>query len=369
MFAGGVIGVGVFGLPYVLIRAGLLPTLLLTVLVLLIVWVSHLAYAEVVLRTKGKKRLPGYVGTYLGKSGFLLAAVANVLGFIGALLAYGIVGGHFVSLAIAPWVHIAPGMATLLYFAVGAVILLWGVKQLPAIQLVIVGLFLVTLVVLGGATFPQFSANELPIIGPSSERLLPYGVLLFAFWGLALIPELMELSGRRMGAVRRVLAWSIVTATVTYALFAIMVAGVSGRETTEDALLGIAGTVGPGVLLLSAFFGILTTFSSFLALGLTLIRTLMYDFRLRSFSAWSLAIASPVALYLLGVQQFVRVLSVTGAVFVGLEGLLVLATFWVMKRGRSREGGALASPVLLAVLSVLLLGGVVAEVVRVLGTR
>lgn len=367
MFAGGMIGVGIFGLPYVLVRAGVLPTFLLTIVVLIIAWVSHLAYADVVLRTKGKKRLPGYIGTYLGKPGFLLTAVTNILGFIGALLAYAIVGGSFVSLLLAPWAHITPQTATLLYLAAGAVILLRGVKQLPVIQLLILALFLVTLVVLGGATLPLLSWGNLPALGQGSERLLPYGVLLFAFWGLALIPELIEMSGRRRQAVRRVLAWTLVTAAVAYALFVIMIAGVSGQKTTEDALSGIAGITGPSVLLFSAFFGILTTFSSFLALGLTLIRTLVYDFHLRPFSAWSIAIASPLVLFLLGVHQFVRVLSVTGAIFIGLEGILVLVMFWVAQQGRSQRGNPLGSPVVLAALGVLLLSGVVAEVVRVLG--
>jgi tyrosine-specific transport protein len=366
MFAGGVIGVGVFGLPYALVQAGLLPTLVLGLVVVVIVWVSHLAYADVILRTKGKKRLPGYIGTYLGTPSFLMAATINVLGLVGALLAYGIVGGNFVSLFLAPVLQIPSSLATLVYFACGALLLLRGVRQLAVMQLIILALFLVTLVFLGVGTAPHFSWGNLPLLGAREQMAVPYGVLLFAFWGLSLIPELVEMSGRNWAAVRQVLAWSLATAALTFALFAVMIGGVSAQGTSEDALSGIATVLRGGVVLLGAFFGILTTFSSFIALGLTLIRTLVYDFHLRSFLAWVLAMAAPLGLYLLGVQQFIRVLSVTGAIFIGLEGLLVLLMFWVSKPDRSKRLRVLASPVLLATLGVFILIGVGIGVARTL---
>jgi amino acid permease len=367
LFAGGIIGVGVFGLPYVLTHAGLWSFLLVGGVIGLIVWVSHVAFADVVLATKGHKRLPGYAREYLGLSGEIIAVVGNILGLVGALLAYLIAGGLFLSLFLRPFVTMSAGIATLIYFAVGALILLRGVRSLPVLQLAMVALFFVTLVILGVGLAPDFSPHRVAFAGSVRDAFLPYGVLLFAFWGLSLVPEIVEMTRRSARRTRQVLAWGFLTAAVTYGVFAILVGGATGSATTEDALSGLATLDGGGVLLLAAFFGILTTFSSFLALGLNLIHTLQYDFHFRPMLAWGAAMTVPIALYILGVQQFVTTLSVTGAVFLGIEGVVVLAIAW--RAGvHAKRHSILQSPASLCALAILLFAGVVGEILRVLST-
>ncbi|MBP8618089.1 MAG: amino acid permease, partial [Candidatus Pacebacteria bacterium] len=66
ILVGTIIGAGVFSLPYVAVHSGLNISLLLAVVTGGLVLFIHLAFGEVVLRTNGNYRLPGYANHYLG---------------------------------------------------------------------------------------------------------------------------------------------------------------------------------------------------------------------------------------------------------------------------------------------------------------
>lgn len=367
MFTGGVIGVGVFALPAVLQKAGLFVFLIYLLVVAVVVWLVHRWYLSVVLATKGRHRLPGYARLHLGAPLSRICAVANILAFTGALVAYLIAGGTYVRLLLAFVVPLPPWAGIALYVLPGALLLLWGLRALPSLELAILALFLLVLAALPVIAGTHFSVADIPLGGNPGTALLPYGVLLFALWGLSLVPETVELAGRNERRALRVLSVGFVTAVAAYALFAVLIAGITGRATTEDALTGLQAVLGDGVVVLALVFGILTTFSSYLALGLTLLRTLMLDFKTPRLLAWLLTIAVPLALVFLSTQSLLAVLGLTGAVFLGVEGLVVLAMRWKLLV-RARGTGGDPSPrylrPALVTAAVLLVFGVIGELAR-----
>lgn len=324
LFTGGVIGVGFFGIPYVIVRAGFLPTMVIGAVVLGVVWLVHLLFLDLVLATGGRKRFPGIIGSVLGPAGKTVAAIVNLFGLASALLAYLIIGGAFISLIVSPFISVRPLIASLGYATVAAGVLLWRGRQLFPIQVAILALFGITLCILGIGAGPVLRAANIPLLGTIRDLFLPYGVLLFSFWSLSLMPELADLCRKRRSDVRRVLTWGFLTAAVTYTLFGVLVAAITGFTTTADAFTGLATILPRPLILIGAIFGILTTFDSFLALGLTFANTLTYDFHRSRGVAWIVTLGAPLILLLLGVNQFVTILSLTGAVFLGAEGLLVL---------------------------------------------
>lgn len=378
LFAGGVIGVGVFALPAALMAAGVAPFALHLAVVVALVWAIHRWYLAVVLQTKGRHRLPGYARIHLGRSAYYLAAGANLCGLVGALVAYLIAGGAFLRLLLEPVFSVSPGVAAGLYLLPGALLLLWGLRALPALELVILALFLLVLVVLPIIAGDSVRLKALPLVGDAAGALLPYGILLFAFWGLSLVPETAELAGRSetrrepMAPVRverralAVLSAGLFTALASYVLFAVLVAGITGPQTTEDALVGLKAVLGDGVVRLALVFGILTTFSSYLALGLTLLRTLTVDLRVPRLPAWTMTVFVPVALVLVSAPSLLAVLGLTGAVFLGIEGLVVLAMRWVVgpAAGRNRAARGRRLRAALSAVGTLLVVGVASEFVR-----
>lgn len=349
-FAGGIIGVGVFGLPAVLQRAGAVVFFIHVAVVSLLVWWIHRLYLDVVLATPGKHRLPGLARLHLSRGWGAVAAVVNLLGLVGALVAYLVAGGSFLSLLGTPFAALGQDGTILLYLLPGALLLLVGLRSLPALELVILALFLAVLAILPAAGWGDLSLTRVPSFGSSRDAFLPYGVLLFGFWGVSLVAESAELVRRNARTARAVLAAGMITAAIAYTVFALTVTSLTGQGTTEDALTGLRATFGDGVVELTLVFGLLTTFSSYLALGLTLLRTLELDFRVPRLAAWALTTLVPVGVVFAGVRSLLAVLGITGAVFLGIEGLVVLrlATRRVTHGARgSQRIGAVVAAVLL----------------------
>lgn len=356
LFAGGVIGVGMFGLPKALVASGLLVFCAHLVLVTVLVWCIHRWFLDVVLATNVRHRLPGYARTHLGTWGFRVAAVANGFGLLGALVAYLIAGGTFLRLLLGYFGDVPVAFATVAYLLPGALLLLWGVRALASLELAILVLFLLVLAMLPIAAAGDLAISRLPLLADAwSAAFLPYGVLLFSLWGLSLVPEAAELVARSRRRGRQALAAGILTAVLSSVVFALLIAGITGAATTEDALTGLRATLGDGVVVLTLVFGVLTTFSSYLALGLTLLRTLSLDFHLPRLSAWALVVFVPLALVFLGVRNLLPVLSLTGALFLGMEGLVVLAMRWSLCSERPSPRLQVA----LGLVALCLLGGVV----------
>jgi len=365
MFAGGMIGVGLFGIPYAVVKVGLVPAIIIGIVVTLLALVIHLIFAELISVTKGRRQLPGYVGLYLGPTGKVIATVANIFGSMGTLLAYLLAGGVFLSIIFSPFFSISPQVATIIYFFIVAFILLKETRALDWLQFVIVVLFAVVLVFLASASRGSFSWTNIYLPADLNQLLLPYGVLLFSFWGLSLVPELVDTNKRQWRPVFWSICLSFLTALVCYVVFTVIVVGISGVNTTQEAVVGIQGKVGKEVYWLAAFFGFLATFSSFIAFGHTLKRTLVLDFKIPPLFSWLIAVGLPFFLYLMGFQQFVLILGLTGAVFSGTEGLLVVLSYWVSKSRRKKDFINFRSPAVLATVAGLLVIGVLAEIAHV----
>ncbi len=132
--SGTIIGVGLFSLPYITSRVGpwimLGYFLVLTSLVILI----HQLFGEVALKTPDFLRLPGYAQIYLGKWGRRTALISNILGFLGAILAYLIIGGEFLGTLLSPFLGGGILLYTFVYFLVGAGLIFFGIKAVAKVE-------------------------------------------------------------------------------------------------------------------------------------------------------------------------------------------------------------------------------------------
>ena len=322
-FVGTVIGVGVFGLPYLASRMGLVPLVILFVILTPLVIIIHLRFAGVVERSQESKRIPGYVAQYLGPRWGRLSRVVSCLGLLGSLLAYLVIGGTFLSVMAQPLGEIPLPLATLIFFLLGSALIVRGSRSVAWVDLIMIAAFFVIVGIFFFLAFPKLDMSLFRLIHwPDAPA--GYGVTLFALWGLSLVPETVELAGRGTMRAQRVLRVGIVSAALIYVLFTIMVLGVTGQETTPDALTGFLRNFSPWVIVLGGLLGILTTFTSYIALGMTLKKTLQFDIRLTERLAILCTLAFPLGLYMLGLKNFLDVLGLTGAFLLGFEGILVL---------------------------------------------
>jgi amino acid permease len=216
----------------------------------------------------------------------------------------------------------------LIYFALGALLIYIGVEIISKISLFTVILFLAILVVISVAVAPHFSlANLATKIGGNADLLLPYGAIVFALWGLGLIPEAEEFLREDKKDLRKVVPFAVLIPFVVYIFFTVLILGVSGSKVTESAIVGLKNIIGPKVYSLALILGIISTFNAFVSMGLTLKKVLNYDLKIKKFISWLLVAILPVSMYFLGLRSFLTVTSFIGGVVMGVEGLLILLMY------------------------------------------
>lgn len=355
--SGTIIGVGLFSLPFITSKVGIWIMLgyfaVLGVLVILV----HRFFGEVVLETEGQHRLPGYAGIYLGKKGKTVAIVSTILGLLGALLAYLIVGGEFLTALLSPQWGGGNQLYTLLYFSVGAILIFFGIKAIAKIEFFGLILFFAVLAAIFFRGMPFMDADNIFFENWKSEIgkyfFLPYGAILFSLWGAALIPEIKEmLADSRL--TRKIIAPAIIIPAFVYLIFIFLVLGITGSQTSSEAIVGLKNFLGDGIVTLALFFGLLTTFTSFITLGLTLKKVFWYDLKIPKNAAWLITILVPMMLYFAGLQDFIKVIGLVGAVMLGIDGILIILMYLKIVPGRK---------FLIYPLILMFLAGIVYEVI------
>ncbi len=352
--SGTIIGVGLFSLPYITLQVGFWVMLGYFLILGTLVILVHLFFGELALATPDLKRLPGFAKLYLGKGGEKIAFCSSILGIFGAILAYLIVGGEFLANLFSPIFGGDSFIWTLFYFSLGAILIFFGIRAIAKVEFWGLILFFLILIVI---FFKGFSQIKLANLFPSpdfSQLFLPYGLILFSLWGAALIPEVEEMLGERKNLLKKIIIISILIPVLVYLFFIYLILGITGSQTTESALTGLRNFLGPGLVSLALFFGVLTTFTSFITLGLTLKKVFWYDLKIDKNIAWLITCFIPLILFLIGIKQFIPVIAFVGAVMLGIDGILILLMYQKIKPERK---------VLIFPLALIFLGGIIYEII------
>lgn len=351
VFLGTVIGVGIFGLPFVASKAGFFIVLFYFLFMALIAASISLIYGQVILGSEKINRLPGYVGEYLGEKWKKITFLIIAVGLMGALLAYLIIGGQFLSSLLSSYFGGGPILYTLLFFILGAYLVFRGIKSISGVELFLLFFLFVILILFSIKVFPfididNFKGFDLKYIA------FPYGIILFSLWGSAVIPEIKEMVKGSKKELRKVIITGIIITVIVYLFFIYMVLG-SSNVVSEDAISGLEKTLGSDVIKFGFIFGMIACFSSFLTLALTLKKVLWYDFGFDKNLAWFLTCFPPLILFLLGVREFIGIISFTGAIALGLEGIIIV---FLYKEFLKRKFLKKMSPILYFLVGIFILG-------------
>ncbi len=332
---GTIIGAGVFGIPYVMAKSGILFCLFYFLILGATVLLLHLFFGEVVLRTKQKHRLVGYTEKYLGKKAKALAAFSTIFGTIGALLIYIILGGHFLKL-IFPFSLSSFQLSLFLWIILSFFIFL-GMKSIAWVQLLMNAGFLGAVLLIFFYSFPKIDIGNF-ILADSKYIFLPYGVILFSLVGWNAIPEIETILVKKKN-LKKVIFWAIAISLSFYFLFGLFVSGLTGQNTTPEAFEGLIPILGQKIIILGGIFGLFAISTSFLILGNYLKNTLIFDYRFPYLFAFFIATFSPLLLFLSGVREFIWVIAFVGT-FIGLiEGTIIILVYKKAKKQGDKMPG------------------------------
>lgn len=352
---GGIIGAGIFGVPFVFSRAGVLLGVGYIILLGATAALTNVYYAIVAAETPGRHRLVGYARQHL-KGGWVPAvAVINLIEFFGALLAYVILGGSFFS-------SIFSGPAAAWSFAflvIGALILLLPLKNSERVDHWLTAMLIVAVAAIAFLVWPQIRHVNLVFIDPKNW-FVPYGVIFFALGGSSVIPEIVEVLRKDERAAIRSAALGTLAAAALIGIFGAIVVGVCGAGTTENAITGLAPYFGRTIVVLGSLFGLAAITTQFVIVGSNVRDQFVYDLKEKRLVSWALTVLVPLLAFVLGARDFVNLIGFLGATLGAAIGIVIIYMGWKVMGKNSKYAvlRRLAVP-----LMMLFIAGLLAEII------
>jgi len=335
VMVGYIIGVGMFGLPYLISKSGLLIFFILIICLAFMQHFLHLIYANVILVTKDFHRLPGYAGKYLGKNGKRIATIAKLVGNYGALLAYIIITGIFLNELLFPIFGGSEFMYASFLFFIEAAVIYFGIGMLARAELFMSALLLLIIGFIMLKGWGSINAVNYSLAN-WHYMLLPYGAILFAVDGNGSLPVVVRLLKRDKKSIKKVVRIGTFIPIVVVIVFTLVIVGISGAGTSVDALTGIKGAVGNSMIIFALMFGVLSMITSFLGVSESIREMLWWDYKLNKNLAWALAVFVPYSLYLAGLKSLIFVISFAGAVAGGLSAIILILIFLKLEKSKDK---------------------------------
>jgi len=351
IMVGMMFGAGIFALPYAFAQAGAFWGVAFFIVAFSVLFVLMILYSEITYFTKGQHRFPGYVEKYLGKTHKKIAFVATVASYYGSLLVYALLAGLFLSNIS---LRLDAVELTTIFFIVGAFLAYLNLSKVATVN------FYLTVPLLGFVVYQLFIA--VPFIetsnfitnlsfAPIGEWFLPYGIWLFSLGGFSVLPEACDLffdknnhnkSTIKIKKFKRIVIASLTLTAAIYFVFVFSVWGVSGLGTTQDAFSGIVGVLGPKGLFVGSLIGFLAVATSYLALTSVTKHIFNYDYKMPKFLSWVFAVVPPMALFFLGIEDFVTVLGIIGTIGMGIIGVYIIMMGGELRRRiKDKQNGIL----------------------------
>ncbi len=334
LIAAATVGDGVFALPFVFARAGWAVAIVyLTVLGGMVV-LAHTAYLETLEREGEHERLLGLARRYLGRAGFWFGFVAIVFGLLLTLVAYLILGARFIQLGFPA---VPPAAAYIAFWLFLAFAVLASDIRIAELELGGIAAATASIVVLFAVIIRHADFHGIP--AASAQNLfLPFGAVLFSLAGWTGVEPAYELrkrsgmeepreSSHRFGARVSLgvsLAAGTALAAFLYALFSAGVIGVAGAagKVAGDTISGL-GAWPAWERGLVAVLGLLVIATTAAPISREVRNALEGDLGWNTRTTRTIIVLFPIVCVAAGVRNFLGLVSVIGAVFLGAQYFLI----------------------------------------------
>lgn len=314
-----IVGVGMFTLPYIGSKAGLLTLIGYFIVLGFFQHWFHTVYANVVLSTKQQHRLPGYAEKYFGIKSKKYIFILSMFGGYGALLAYTIIGGEFLYHLVNPYLGGSLFQYTVGLLAFRALIIYFGLAWVTRVEVILTGGLVGSLLIIAALAGGQASISNLTFFN-SSNILLAYGPVLFAVGGALAINDICILLNKEKQRIVSALRVGIISAIAIMIFFTVVVTSISGSATSPDALGGLGSFIDPLYYTILLIIGLVTVTTSFFIVAESIQEMYIWDYKINKHLAWLIVVLIPLALYALGARDVTKVIALTGAISGGLLG-------------------------------------------------
>ncbi|MFH1759018.1 MAG: aromatic amino acid transport family protein [Patescibacteria group bacterium] len=330
IMAGTIIGAGVFSLPYIFMQIGVLNGLVFLVAMAVVMALFHLFYADLVVTTRGRHNFVGFMKIYLGKAGMVFGIITSVIQMMFVLVIYLVLVKSFIAL-IFPTSY-SPG-GVLLFWILGSIVACSTLRRLAMIEfLVAAGMVVIMALVFVFALPSLFEVSLNNAVLGVGNFLLPIGPLFFALAGrVAVVEVVRELGKGQKKKIKLSIILGTILPALIYALFILAVVVLSG-SVTSDAVSGLVGNLPLWVLALISVLGCLSLWSSYTIIGFDVNDILKVDLKIPAFLRVAFIVLAPMVFYMLGFQNFIKLVTFAGAVFTPIVAVLIILMWFKAKK-------------------------------------
>ena len=367
LLCGTIIGSGYLILPFSFLKAGVLPNIFWLIFFTCCLIIVNLIYAEINLVTHNNHRLPGYADLYLGKIFKLLSRVIFILGILGGLIVYLILGSRFLILLASPIFKLSTNNATLIFWILSSIVVFLNFKFSSKVNLyltifTVFIFFIVSIFCLINADFNNFK------IIPTESFFFPYGLILYSLIGWLVIPEIIVLiqnNKEDQKIIKPIILVGTIIPMVVYFIFGLSVFLLSGANTSSDAFTSLINFLPQPLFVLAALMAFLEILNSYFSFGISAISTLKNDFGFKKQTAQILFLILPIAIFFIGFIDFVKIIAVLGASFESLNILMILLIYNKLKKTTKNQEEKLISipkPLLIVLVVIFVVGGIIGTI-------
>jgi amino acid permease len=343
LILGTTVGAGVYSLPSVVVKVGVWPFIGLAVILAILLARINIFYRKVVEKFSEKHQLPGYVNLVMGTNLSRVATFLLLFSTYGAIVAYLVISGNF----IAKLVPVSAGVGSTFFYVVMFVLLYFSGKLIERIDYSFVFLkmvFLLLVLVFAALLFPVKLTTLMVKDIPQINVVLGYGAILFALTGFSIVPEL-----KKQKNIAKYIVGTQMVILFVYIAFAVLN---SPYVTTGEFII-----TNPILSFVFNVAGLLCVTTPYLMLSWVVYDIHNKDLKFRKRDSMLLTLIVPLFALILGINDFMRIMSVTGGVFLGAIAVLIVVLYQKLFPGKNRLE-------VLVIKTVFVLG-IVAEVVGV----
>lgn len=336
ILVGTIIGGGIFVLPYINIKSGILISNFWLLLLCIIMCILHLIFGEIILKTDKEMKLPGYAGYYLGNMVKKFLNFVSIFSIAFSLLIYILLADKFIHIIMGNNYAFLKPYTFVLVWLVLNVFLFLKMIDLSKCNFILTLVLMVLMVVLSFLCFQHLDFSNLIINQQLMSRFwyISYGVIFFAIDGLVAMP-MMFMFLKHKNASKTVYKKSVILSYIfvfiIFFLFMNSVSLLSKNNTTIDTFSGLIPFLGRGVLIMGALIGLLAIITSYIVFVNYYKDMLRCDIGCNKL--WSILITMflPLMFLLLNADRLDDLMSLVGGVIGGMIAVIVLLIYQKVK--------------------------------------
>lgn len=337
------VGSGIMTLPYLVNRAGLVWSGFLLLAAFFFSYCMHMMLAELAISNSEGSQIVSVFKKYLfrGKHGNIFVMglfVLTALVLITNLAAY-VAGGAEILVSVG----LPPLVAKLLFYAVAAGVVFFGLKVLGISESISISIIIVIIAVLAGASVFNWNNPFNFSAGQPNELLAFFGMAMFAFVAFFSVPQAVEGLDRDPVKVRKAILIGLGLNLAFIIVIVVCTLGSSARI-TELGMIGWSEGIGPWAQILGLVFTVLAMLTTYWSISLALADIIKEQMNWDGRLCWLIATLPSLVLVLLNLGSFLEIMRTAGGLIAILISFLVIPAF----RRCRRENGKLLLPNALA---------------------